>query len=250
MKHGRLVSLALFGAFLLVPSGAMASSSPSSSDSLRCQDLPFVYNTFWTTSYGPAAADVLVKGEKNMLPCSGGNYALCYYSGPAPMPCKVDKEKNVALCQCYGYESTTQSYKYHVDINAILNTCVYIETARKCLPTGANCTAENSAPVCDYINQNPQALMPNADLISTFSTAKVKENKLGCTPCTGTYAGCMTAPCYKKQNEKGEPIVVCECPLYTGDYQVGQDGATCDLGSDLVWSAAYNTGGCPSASGN
>lgn len=238
---------ALLGVCLLISIRAGAAPPPDAS-SLNCKDLPFVYNDFPTSKYGPARADVMVAGEKNMLPCSGGAYALCYYSGPSPMPCKIDKEKNVALCECYGYQSEKRDYKYFVDINAILNTCVYIETARKCLPDGSNCTAENSAPVCQYINQN--ALMPNADLVSTFSLAKVEQyGKPGCTPCNGQYAGCMTAPCHNTTNEKGEPITVCECPIFSGPYQVGQNGVSCDLGSGLVWSAAYNTGGCPGGSG-
>ncbi|HEX7180922.1 MAG TPA: hypothetical protein VF756_03710 [Thermoanaerobaculia bacterium] len=247
MKRSRLVYLAVVGALLLISFRAHA-APPNTAGSLNCKSLPFVYNDFPTSIHGPARADIIVAGEKNMLPCSGGAYALCYYSGPSPMPCKIDREKNVALCECYGYESSTQDYKYFVDINAILNTCVYIETARKCLPDGSNCTSENSAPVCAYINRN--ALMPNADLVSTFSTAKVAQYGQGCTQCHGLYAGCMTAPCTKKTNEQGQPIVVCECPLANGSFQVGQNGATCNLGNDLVWSAAYNTGGCPGASGN
>ena len=248
MKSSGLGCLVVAGVLLLVSSRADA-AAPSAPVSLNCQDYPFVANVFPTTSYGPAGADILVKGEKNMLPCSGGSYALCYFSGPSPMPCRIDKEKNVALCECYGYQSDKRDYKYFVDINAILNTCVYIETARKCQPDGSGCQTENSAPVCQYINQTPQALMPKADLISTFSLENPGQAKRGCTPCNGLYAGCMTAPCSKEHSANGDKVV-CACPLFNGPYQVGQSGATCDLGSGLVWSAAYNTGGCPSGSGN
>ncbi len=118
----RLIAAAL----LLVSSAAVAE------DSLHCTELPFVYNVFWTTDYGPAAANV-VAAPDNFLPCSGPSYALCSYSGPEPLPCKVDRERGVAIC---------------------------------------------------------------------------------------------------------------ECPLFDGPYQVGVDGADCDLGSGLVWSASYNINGC------
>ena len=246
MKGKRLCYLVVLHVLALLSAPVFAKdASTSTADALYCNNLPFVYNNFRTTAYGPAGADIMTSQE-NMLPCSGGSYALCYYSGPAPMPCKVDKEKNVAICQCYGYESEARSYKYFVDINAILNTCVYIETVRACGHGGSQCTSENSAPVCQYISQTPQSFMPQADLISTFSLAKVPDyGPPGCTPCNGLYAGCMTAPCHKQQNEKGETVVLCECPLYNGPYQVGQNHVQCGLGDGLVWSAAYNTNGCP-----
>jgi hypothetical protein len=237
--------LVLSAALMLTTSGAFAADAPRTGDGLRCKDLPFVYNVYWTTEYGPAAADV-VTAKTNMLPCSGPTYALCFYSGPAPMTCKVNPGKKTANCECTGYNSTTSTYKYFVDINGILNTCVYIETVAKCGPNGAGCQTENSAPVCNYINQNPQALMPKAALISTFSTAQVPEHPPGCTPCSkGLYAGCMTAPCFLGKNSQGFAKVVCECPLYDGPYQVGQKGVSCNAGEGLVWSAAYNPGGCP-----
>ncbi|HEY1852209.1 MAG TPA: hypothetical protein VGG60_14395 [Candidatus Binataceae bacterium] len=36
----------------------------------------------WTTGFGPAYANVVVTST-NFLPCRGGPYALCYYSGPS-----------------------------------------------------------------------------------------------------------------------------------------------------------------------
>ncbi|HEX9944122.1 MAG TPA: hypothetical protein VGG03_19085 [Thermoanaerobaculia bacterium] len=243
-------SLTVLAVSLLISSAVFAAEpSLRAADSLRCKELPFVPNVFWTTAYGPARADV-VTAKANMLPCSGGAYALCYYSGPAPMTCKVDEARNVASCECSGYQSSGTTYKYFVDINGILNTCVYIETVSVCGTDGSKCQSENSAPVCQYINQNPQALMPKADLISTFSTAETKQHGVGCTPCQGLYAGCMTAPCFNRKNDKGESTVVCECPLYRGPYQVGQKGVKCELGEGLVWSAAYNPAGCPGSSGD
>jgi hypothetical protein len=36
----------------------------------------------WTTSYGPAFANILLQSS-NFVPCRGGPFALCYYSGPS-----------------------------------------------------------------------------------------------------------------------------------------------------------------------
>ncbi len=218
----------------------------SEGDSLHCTELPFVYNVFWTTEHGPAAADVQA-AKSNMLPCSGSSYALCYYSGPEPMPCKVDRERGVAICECYALEARAEPYHYFVDINGILNTCAYIETVRDCEHDGSGCMKKDSAPVCRYLAQQPQALMPGADTVSTFGLSELpKYGKIGCTECRGLYAGCMTAPCRTTQNEDGETVAICECPLFDGPYQVGQDDAECDLGRELVWSAAYSTSGCSS----
>lgn len=38
----------------------------------------------WTTPYGPAFATVIEKSSNN-VPCTGGPFALCAYSGTAPM---------------------------------------------------------------------------------------------------------------------------------------------------------------------
>jgi hypothetical protein len=78
--------------------------------------------------------------------------------------------------------------------------------------------------------------------------------QLGSKDCTanggGQYAGCMTAPCYfegpqaAKASFDGVPIR-CDCPIYNGPFQVGQNDQCCaiDSGSagkaSYVWSAAY-----------
>lgn len=214
-------------------SALLLTSAAAGEESLQCGELPFVYNVFWTTEYGPAAADVQ-SAASNMLACSGSSYALCYYSGPEPMPCKVDRERGVAICECYALEPRSEPYRYLVDIHGILNTCAYIETVRDCGHDGSGCSSENSAPVCNYLNQDPQALMPGADLVSSFGLSELpKYGKPGCTECSGLYAGCMTAPCRTTTNEDGETVAICECPLFDGPYQAGQDGADCDLGAGL-----------------
>lgn len=192
---------------------------------------PFFPNFLWTTRYGPAYANILLK-PTNFLPCRGGPFALCYYSGPEPETCELTPAGRLANCKC----SEIAYGAYFVDINAILNLFVYFETIHRCGHDGRKCQETNEAPVCWHVNRN--TLIPGADLISTFSFDCVPEEGLGLTTCPkALYAGCMTAPC-RRTGEEG--IVECACPTFDGPYQVGQDNAQCQLGSDLVWSAAYN----------
>ncbi len=188
----------------------------------------------WTTSFGPAYADILLTGS-NFVPCRGGPYALCYYSGPSSGPqdlsCVLTSNGKYANCQCYDIPYGV----YFVDINAILNHQVYQDTVAKCGPDGSGCGTINSAPVCQQVNSG--TLIPGSTIYSTFSFDCVPTNGLGSTECGhAPYAGCMTAPCFATATEG---IVQCSCPVYNGPYQVGQNDQQCSLGSDLVWSAAY-----------
>jgi hypothetical protein len=208
---------------------------------------PFRLNTLPTTRYGPPWADIVLRPE-NFLECTGAAIALCYYSGPGPTtPCTLD---GLGLANCTCYEIPAGN-KYMVDINAILNRDVYLETVRVCGKEGKNClpTGSTTAPVCKAINDN--TLIPGADLISTFSTYLDKQEPnmpqfdIHPTPCDkAAYAGCMTAPC--KRTGKTDPtttlgLVQCGCPTFTGPYQVGtaisQDD--CGLDGNYIWSAAY-----------
>jgi hypothetical protein len=254
-------------------SGVPCPSSPKC-EGTHCSSQPFVKTDCWTTQYGPAEADV-VSGNPvnspNMLYCNGGTYALCFFSGPPnatgshpgsnnPLPCVLHGD--VANCTCQAYPSGP----YYVDINGILNRGAYLETVSACGPDGsgcqnisvcgknpnaAGCTALKPAPVCASVkNQSPSnpagSLMPKADLDSTFSFA-MTDYPLNPHPsdCSGLYAGCMTAPCFFKKGHttttQGE-TVQCECPTYTGTYQVGETGQTCSIpgsnGNTYVWSAA------------
>lgn len=225
----------------------------------------YIPNMLETTPFGPAAADIVVV-PSNFLPCLGGPIALCYYSGPEPanplkpdLSCELTDDGKFANCRCveisYG--------PYYVDINAILDKGVYLETVKKCGKSGADCQGEpNKAPVCDAIrtNQLLSDAIPPPDTISTFSYAlsSIPEFKIGQTSCeSAKYAGCMTAPCLSTNDTIeicdvwGEsevcsqvPVNECTCPTVTGPYQVGQSDAECDIsGSPLpenVWSAAYN----------
>ncbi|HEX4210713.1 MAG TPA: hypothetical protein VHY56_09985 [Candidatus Binataceae bacterium] len=188
----------------------------------------------WTTAYGPAYANIVVEGD-NFVPCRGGPYALCYYSGPESasenLSCTLTPDGLYANCNCYDIPYGV----YFVDINAILNHSVYENTIAQCRADGSLCQTVNSAPVCQSVNQG--TLIPNAKMFSTFSFDCIPTNGIGQTSCgTAPYAGCMTAPCVGT----GTPgIVNCSCPTYSGPYQVGQNEQACSLGDDLVWSAAY-----------
>jgi hypothetical protein len=187
----------------------------------------------WTTSFGPAYANIVVTGS-NFLPCLGGPYALCYYSGPTggseDLSCKLTPDGKYANCNCFNIPFGV----FFVDINAILNHSIYEKTVAACGSDGSLCSTENSAPVCQSINQG--TLIPGTNLFSTFSFDCIPENGLGETSCTqAPYAGCMTAPCFKT---KQPGIVNCSCPVFDGVFQVGQNDEVCSLGDGLVWSAA------------
>jgi hypothetical protein len=188
----------------------------------------------WTTAFGPAYANILLTGS-NFLPCRGGPFAVCYYSGPSSgsedLSCTLTPDGLYANCQCFDIPYGV----YFVDINAILNHAVYENTVAQCGADGSLCATVNSAPVCQAVNQG--TLIPGTNLFSTFSFDCIPSNGIGQTNCTqAPYAGCMTAPCFKT----GKPgIVQCSCPVFDGPYQVGQNEQACTLGDDLVWSAAY-----------
>jgi hypothetical protein len=196
----------------------------------------------WTTTFGPAYADITLTSS-NFVPCRGGPFALCYYSGPGSGPenlsCTLTPDGNYANCQCFDIPYGV----YFVDINAILNHDVYEKTVAQCGADGSLCATLNSAPVCANVNQGN--LIPGSSVYSTFSFDCVPENGLGQTNCSNApYAGCMTAPCFKTAQAG---IVQCSCPVFNGPYQVGQNDQACTLGGDLVWSAAYAPSATPTS---
>jgi len=206
----------------------------------------FRLNTLETTPGAPAWADVILE-PSNFLLCRGASIALCYYSGPAgTTPCEMRPDGKIADCTCY---QVPEGSPYFVDINAILDLDVYLETVKVCGPDGSDClpTGRKPAPVCRSINESK--LIPRADLISAFSTYLESEISIGQTPCgVAPYAGCMTAPCtgpFGTDAATGLPLVSCACPVYDGAYQVGVDipPDQCELGGNHVWSAAYAPNG-------
>jgi hypothetical protein len=135
---------------------------------------------------------------------------------------------------------------YFVDINAILNKDVYLETVKVCGKEGKDCLpmGTSPAPVCDAINNG--TLIPGAELISAFSPFLERQLPIGVTHCDTepytAYAGCMTAPCKRTGTVDATthlPLAECSCPTYTGPYQVGQSNQQCGLGTTNLWSAAY-----------
>ena len=209
----------------------------------------------WVPNPG-AGADVIA-APSDFLPCSEFPYALCYYSGPDPMPCVTGPDGKTASCECYyvdklgatpsGSVAGAKTTLNMVDKQSILNGCVAEETEDFCAQDGVDCGQVDVAPVCWYLQNRKEIFAPPAfgqvDAVSTFSFAQVDGASIGCTQCSGTYAGCMTAPCKLQDDGNGGVLAVCSCPLATGPYQVGQNGQACDLspqGQGLVWSAATN----------
>ncbi len=237
--------LSLIVIVLFAASCGGGSSGNSSSASAPADPAPFVHfvpnsHAFWsnpknwTTENGPAYANILL-APTNFVPCRGGPYALCYYSGPSSGPedlsCTLTPDGKYANCQCFDIPYGV----YFVDINAILNHSVYENTIAQCGSDGSKCQTLNSAPVCQSVNQGK--LIPGAKMYSTFSFDCISTNGIGQTNCTtAPYAGCMTAPC-SASSQPG--LVQCSCPTFSGPYQVGQNDQACTLGDGLVWSAAY-----------
>jgi hypothetical protein len=189
----------------------------------------------WTTEYGPAYRDTVEKLE-NMVPCTG-RYALCFHSGPQPLPCELTKDGRFANCKC-----TAQEGLNFVLITAILNHDVYLDTIATCGVDGSRCAHQpDLAPVCTAIQQGK--LLPGADLISTYdpdTQAAIKDILEGGGPdvtvCPkGPYAGCMTAGC--TTNKAGD--VTCACPVFWGKFQLLETDAVCHIGNNLVWSSSF-----------
>lgn len=196
-----------------------------------CTNTPFAPTDCWTTTYGPARADVVLvpanatataNHSPNMLSCQGGAYALCFFSGPPggteggqDLSCVLGPDGHVADCTCQYYSSG----QYYVDINGILNQGAYFEAVKQCGADGSGClnivnTAQGStapsgvsqANVCNYINNQPLGNPANsfypkaqAQVISTFSFAMTPPYMVSTKPVApcppNNYAGCMTAPC-------------------------------------------------------
>ena len=242
VKHHSSLHLIIMATLVLAGcNGGGGGGSPSSATT-HAGIVHFVPNshafwsdpTNWTTSFGPAYADITL-ASSNFVPCRGGPFALCYYSGPSAgatdLSCTLSADGNYANCNCFDIPYGV----YFVDINAILNHSVYEKTIAQCGVDGSLCATLNSAPVC--ANVNGGNLIPGSSVYSTFSFDCVAENGLGLTNCPAApYAGCMTAPCFKT-SQAG--IVQCSCPVFNGPYQVGQNDQACTLGGGLTWSAAY-----------
>ncbi len=215
---------------------------------------------------------------EDFLACSGNPYALCYYSGPErptpsriaegvpSLPCVLNPDLPAnASCSCYAItEESPDLPKYNFVLKtAILNKdvrdtteafcddnhgCLNMKNLLRCMQIGGPGCKE--APVCDTLGDieagtNPSLFpkLKDVTLISTFSFAYVEDHRFGSTACKkAKYAGCMTAPCTTDENG----LTTCSCPVYDGEYQVGQrldtfNDLECELPGDHVWSAANDT---------
>lgn len=190
----------------------------------------------WTTNFGPAYRDT-VEQTSNFVPCTG-QYALCFKSGPEPLPCHMDKDGRFAHCKC-----TVETGLNFVTISSILNYKVYQETIAVCGTDGSGCSKTiDKAPVCKYLRNG--RLLPGADVLSDFSpqhqndlsnAMAQRSSASGITHCDkAPYAGCMTASCQFRHG-----YAECDCPVFYGKFQLTQADAQCDLGGDLIWSASY-----------
>ena len=231
-----------------------------------CANQPYVQRVL-------AAQDAFTS-TKNFLRCTSGRYALCYYSGPSPLPCNPGDDET-GNCQCQVFEASSDAPMY-VEIGGILNECIYNETVATCNDEGGDCSnmcadkphgpgcqnytsPPNEAPVCNYIATN--TFNPDAEIISTFSFATVYAPGtddafvISSTTETGRYAGCMTAPCTGVSGDPDQLYTTCACPLWpldpqdTATYQYGRqctDGAdsqsteNCTLDDGQMWSAAVS----------
>lgn len=190
----------------------------------------------WTSDYGPAYRDTM-QSPSELLACDT-KFALCFHSGPQPLPCTLSADGRSANCKC-----TVANETNYTLINAILNYPVYLSTIRTCGADGSNCPDSGDAPVCRTLNHG--TLIPGANVISTFDPAShdsiveaLESGGGSFLPCPkGPYAACMTAPCHL--NPSGS-TAQCKCPVFYGKFQLLGAGAKCDLGGNLVNSASYS----------
>jgi hypothetical protein len=193
----------------------------------------------WPTNYGPAYRDTVLE-PSNFLPCEG-QFALCFHSGPEPLPCKLTPDGRFANCTCEVMDDEN-----YVLETSILNYPVYRATIAACQDEDGNdlvdCQVPNTAPVCDFLTNGK--LIPWAQVISTYdpvSTKSIKDEIAYPSDllknCDGPFAGCMTAPC--KLNKDGT-TAQCSCPVFWGHFQLVGKDAECELPGDLVPSASYN----------
>lgn len=187
----------------------------------------------WTTNYGPAYRDTVLE-PSNFLPCEG-QFALCFHSGPEPLPCKLTHDGRFANCTC-----DVMDGENYVLETAILNYPVYRATIDAC--QDEDCQVPNTAPVCKFLTNGK--LIPGAQVISTYDpelTTNIRNEITAPTGllknCDGPFAGCMTAPC---QPNKDGATAQCLCPVFWGHFQLVGEDAECELGDDLVPSASYN----------
>lgn len=204
------------------------------------------------------------------------------------LTCTPDYETGIANCQCQVYSEGAyyvdinsilnkgafwQTHKAcGADGSLCKNLAACDENGKQKTDCGHGQTCppcpKKIAPVCKYVAaqpdtpnnglypKSPHADQARVDLISTFSFAmgttapSTGPYTLGSISCSnGLYAGCMTAPCAYTGDKSDGSIVNCACPMWQGDYQIGQppsdvptqpNGSKCPQDAGWVWSAANN----------
>lgn len=195
----------------------------------------FPLNTQNTTPYGPPWANVTTSSS-DWITCFGP-YALCFYAQCTPVPGSAE---SISACPCF--ETFGVNF---VDINAILNNDVYNETKIFCTNNPGACQQPNLAPVCQSLNSG--SFLQGATIFSDFGLYRAAKEPIGSTDCTnqpGKYAGCMTAPCFgqtRPGTDPGTTMIECECPNYTGPFQLGKDDLSCNV-APFIDSGSYNPG--------
>ena len=185
----------------------------------------------WTTDYGPAYRDTVLAAD-DIVPCNGP-FALCFTSGPEPLPCVPTADGRFANCTCTPHTGLNFGV-----MSAILNYEVWLDTVSFC--SSNDCSIPDAAPVCAAIKSGK--LIKGADLISTFdpsSRQAIIDILQGQKPLVcpkAPYAACMTAPCKQKKGENP----VCSCPVFNGVFQLPTPGATCDPGDNLIPSSSFS----------
>ena len=107
----RTPAMILVALLIICAAGCNGDSSNSPSSPARAF-VHFVPNSHafwsdpanWTTCFGPAYANILLTAT-NFVPCRGGPYALCYYSGPSTgtedLSCTLTPDGLYANCKCF-----------------------------------------------------------------------------------------------------------------------------------------------------
>src|SRR5260370_34233845 len=97
------LAIALFGVCGLA---TRAYAPPADHPGERDKEVHFVPNSqefwdfskHWTTNFGPAYRDTVLV-PPGFLPCIG-KYALCFHSGPEPLPCDLTEDGRFAAGKC------------------------------------------------------------------------------------------------------------------------------------------------------
>ena len=123
MKRNRSTRLVILAMLLLASCNGGGSNSTTTTTSGIVHFVPNSHAFWsnqknWTTTFGPAYADITL-APTNFVPCRGGPYALCYYSGPSgpaqDLGCTLTKDGKYANCQCLRHSIRRVLRRYQRD---------------------------------------------------------------------------------------------------------------------------------------